>query len=134
MNDQSQPEQPVMIHRALMGSLERFFGVLIEHYAGAFPMWLAPIQVKVITINEKVEAYANEINEQLLKNEIRSEPDFRNETLGYKIREATISKIPCVIVIGEKEMQNGKISVRQYGSKTTAETTVDEFVKSLKKV
>ncbi|MBU0952000.1 MAG: threonine--tRNA ligase [Elusimicrobia bacterium] len=131
MNEQSQPEKPVMIHRALMGSLERFFGVLIEHYAGAFPLWLAPVQAKVISISDKAQAYANEVNKQLLNSDIRSEADTRNETLGYKIREATMSKIPYVIVVGEKEIENKKISVRTYGSKVSNETTVSDFISLL---
>ena len=104
--------QPIMIHRALMGSLERFFGILIEHYAGAFPLWLAPVQVKVLPITEKQTMYAEEVV-SLLRNEgLRAELDSRNEKIGYKIREAQMEKVPFMFIIGGKEEESRSVSVR----------------------
>ena len=104
--------QPIMIHRALMGSLERFFGILIEHYAGAFPLWLAPVQVKVLPITEKQTMYAEEVV-SLLRNEgLRVELDSRNEKIGYKIREAQMEKVPFMFIIGGKEEESRSVSVR----------------------
>ena len=102
-----------MIHRALMGSLERFFGVLIEHYGGDFPLWLAPIQAVIIPVSEKFLDYARKIQDQFSQAEIRINVDDRNEKLGYKIREAESQKIPYMFIVGEKEEQSGGISVRQ---------------------
>jgi threonyl-tRNA synthetase len=96
-----------------MGSVERFFGILIEHYAGAFPLWLAPIQAKVIPITERQHDYARQIHEALLQQELRSEMDLRNEKVGYKIREAEIQKTPYMIILGDHEQENQVISVRQ---------------------
>ncbi|HAS17762.1 MAG TPA: threonine--tRNA ligase, partial [Nitrospiraceae bacterium] len=104
--------QPIMIHRALMGSLERFFGILIEHYAGAFPLWLSPVQVKVLPITEKQTMYAEEVV-SLLRNEgLRVELDSRNEKIGYKIREAQMEKVPFMFIIGGKEEESRSVSVR----------------------
>ena len=104
--------QPIMIHRALMGSLERFFGILIEHYAGAFPLWLSPVQVKVLPITEKQTMYAEEVV-SLLRNEgLRAELDSRNEKIGYKIREAQMEKVPFMFIIGGKEEESRSVSVR----------------------
>ena len=105
--------QPIMIHRALLGSLERFFGVLIEHYAGAFPLWLAPVQVHVIPITDKQREHAQKIHEQLVKNNIRSVLDDRSEKVGYKIREAETQKIPYMLIIGDKEIESNTVSVRK---------------------
>jgi threonyl-tRNA synthetase len=107
-----QAHQPVMLHRAILGSLERFFGVLIEHYAGAFPIWLAPVQVVVIPISERHHAYARDVLGQLRDAGLRVELDDRNEKMGYKIREAQTQKVPYMLVMGDKEVQNGQVSVR----------------------
>jgi threonyl-tRNA synthetase len=107
-----QAHQPVMLHRAILGSLERFFGVLIEHYAGAFPIWLAPVQVVVIPISERHHAYAHDVFGQLRDSGLRVELDDRNEKIGYKIREAQTQKVPYMLVMGDKEVQNGLVSVR----------------------
>ena len=104
--------QPIMIHRALMGSLERFFGCLIEHYAGSFPLWLAPVQVIVLSITEKNEAYAMKVYERLRFEGVRSEIDIRNEKLGLKIREAEMQKIPFMLVVGDREAENNTVAVR----------------------
>jgi threonyl-tRNA synthetase len=104
--------QPIMIHRALMGSIERFFGILLEHYAGAFPLWLAPVQAVVLTITDKQQDYAGRIVSALKDAGFRAEPDVRNEKIGFKIREAEKSKIPYMVVVGEKESQSETVSVR----------------------
>jgi threonyl-tRNA synthetase len=104
--------QPVMLHRALLGSVERFLGVLIEHYAGAFPVWLAPVQVVVIPISERHQEYAGQIRQRLIEADIRVEVDDRNEKMGFKIRAAQTKKIPYMLVIGDKESQSGEVSVR----------------------
>jgi len=109
----NQKHRTVMIHRALMGSLERFFGVLIEHYAGNFPLWLAPVQVAVIPVSEKSMDYARGVSETLRKSQIRVEEFFENDKLGYKIRLAEVQKIPYILVIGEEEKSSGTISVRE---------------------
>jgi threonyl-tRNA synthetase len=107
-----QPKRPIMIHRAIFGSFERFIGVLIEHYAGAFPTWLAPVQARVLPISQKHEDYARSVWEQLRAARVRAELDTRNEKLGYRIRDAQVRKIPYMFVVGERERQNGTVSVR----------------------
>jgi threonyl-tRNA synthetase len=104
--------RPIMIHRALMGSIERFFGILIEHYAGAFPTWLAPVQAIVLSITDKQQAYAETVASQLRTAGFRAEADLRNEKIGFKIREAEKAKIPFMLVVGDREMQGGTVSVR----------------------
>lgn len=104
--------RPVMIHRTALGSIERFIGVLIEHFAGAFPTWLAPVQVKMIPVSAKYNDYAKEVAGRLLSEGVRVESDFRPEKMGYKIREAQLQKIPYMLVIGEKEMESGSVAVR----------------------
>jgi threonyl-tRNA synthetase len=104
--------QPVMVHRALLGSLERFFGVLIEHYGGAFPLWLAPVQTVVIPVTEKHQAYAREVGETLRAQGVRVHVDDRNEKLGYRIREAQVQKVPYMLVVGDKEVEAKTVSVR----------------------
>jgi threonyl-tRNA synthetase len=104
--------QPIMIHRALMGSIERFFGILIEHYAGAFPTWLAPVQAKVLNITDKQRDYAEAVTAQLKTAGFRAEADLRNEKVGFKIREAEKAKVPFMVVVGDRELQAGTVSVR----------------------
>jgi threonyl-tRNA synthetase len=104
--------RPIMIHRALMGSIERFFGILIEHYAGAFPTWLAPVQVKVLSITDKQRDYAETVTAQFTAAGFRAEADLRNEKVGFKIREAEKAKVPFMIVVGDRELQAGTLSVR----------------------
>ena len=107
-----QAHQPVMLHRALLGSVERFLGVLIEHYAGAFPIWLAPVQAMVIPISERHHEYARQVLDRLTQANLRAEIDDRNEKMGYKIRAAQTKKIPYMLVVGDKEAQSGEVSVR----------------------
>src|SRR5690606_2466682 len=105
-------KQPVMIHRAIMGSVERFIGILVEHYAGAFPLWLAPVQARVISIADDHVRYASEIRDTLAEAGLRVELDDRNEKIGYKIREAQVQKVPYMLVVGGKEVEAGTVAVR----------------------
>ena len=120
--------RPYMIHRALLGSLERFMGVLIEHYAGAFPLWLAPVQVKVLPISEKFIDHGRAIVQQLRAHEIRAELDERNEKIGYKIRDAEVKKIIYMAIIGEREILNGTVSVRRHGKGDQGSLPVRDFL------
>ncbi|HHE38536.1 MAG TPA: threonine--tRNA ligase, partial [Candidatus Cloacimonetes bacterium] len=127
------PHRPFMIHRALLGSLERFFGTLIEYHAGNFPLWLCPVQVKVIPISEKYEEYAKEVNKQLLNSEIRSEIDQSNEKIGYKIRDAETHKIPYMFIVGEKEKESKSVSVRRHTKGDLGSFGIVEMIVKLKK-
>jgi len=118
----------IMIHRAIFGSMERFFGVLIEHYGGAFPTWLSPVQVRIATIGEEQNQYAEDLYQKLKSENIRAEKDIRNEKLGLKVREAQLEKIPYLLVIGKKEMENGTVAPRKLGGKNMSPMTIDEFV------
>ncbi len=120
--------RPFMIHRALLGSMERFFGILIEHYGGAFPFWLSPIQVSVLPIGEKHVQYAKEILEELLSLEIRADIDNSSNTLSYRVRQAQMQKIPYVFIIGDKEMESKKVSVRKRGGEDLGVIKVKEFL------
>jgi threonyl-tRNA synthetase len=124
--------RPIMIHRALMGSLERFFGILIEHYAGSFPVWLTPVQVKILTIAERHADYAISISETLKKEEIRTELDIENEKIGYKIRNATLMKVPYLIIIGDKEVSENTVTVRKRSGENIGPFTVTELLGILK--
>ena len=104
--------RPIMIHRVVFGSIERFIGILIEHYAGKFPVWLAPVQIKILPISEKFSAYSKDVLMKFKENGIRCEMDERDEKIGYKIREAQLEKVPYMIILGEKEAQSGIFSVR----------------------
>lgn len=123
--------RPVMLHRVILGSIERFMGVLIEHYAGAFPTWLSPVQVKVITISDEQTPYAKNIYRILLDNNIRSEIDFRNESLNHKIREAQIHKIPYMLVIGNKEVEKNAVAPRMRNGKNLGAIPLDDFIKQI---
>jgi threonyl-tRNA synthetase len=101
-----------MIHRVILGSIERFLGVLIEHYAGAFPLWLAPVQAIILTITDRNIPYGKDLLETLFSAGIRVEKDFRNEKLGFKVREAQVKKIPYMLVVGDKEMESGNVTIR----------------------
>ena len=126
-------KRPVMLHRVIYGSIERFIGILIEHYAGAFPLWLAPVQLKVIPVNPEIHGeYAKELTERLKEKlanlNIRVELDDRNEKLGYRMREAQTSKIPYSIIIGDKEMEEHSISYRKFGEQGTTTVSEEEFI------
>jgi threonyl-tRNA synthetase len=125
--------RPIMIHRALMGSLERFFGILIEHYAGAFPLWLAPVQVSVLTISEKHVKYGEDLYKALVNAGIRADLDAENEKIGYKIRRATMLKIPYLCIIGDKEMQSRTVNIRKRADGSSTEMPFDDLLLLLKK-
>ena len=124
--------RPIMIHRALMGSLERFFGILIEHYAGAFPVWLAPVQVEVLTIAERHAEYAKALSDSLRSEGIKTELNSENEKIGYKIRNSTMRKVPYLIVIGDKEIAENVIMVRKRSGENIGPYTAEEFIGILK--
>jgi threonyl-tRNA synthetase len=127
-------KQPVMVHRALFGSIERFFGVLIEHYAGAFPVWLSPVQAVMIPIAERHVDYANKVADQLKAIGVRVEVDARNEKMNAKIREHAMQKVPFLLVVGDKEAEAGKVNVRTRGKEKTEDMPAAEFVEKIKKL
>ena len=128
IGEDGEKHRPVMLHRVIYGSIERFIGILIEHYAGAFPMWLAPVQVKVITINDDCVPYAKEIMAKLQDLGIRAELDDRTETIGYKIREANGRyKIPMQLIIGKNEVEKREVNIRRFGSTDQTSKSLDEF-------
>jgi threonyl-tRNA synthetase len=124
--------QPITIHRALFGSIERFFGILIEHFAGNFPLWLAPVQVILLPIADRHMEYANSIKNQLMTYGYRVEVDQRNEKVGFKIREAEVSKIPYMLVIGDKEMDDKKISVRHKGEGDLGQMSLENLIEKIR--
>ncbi|MDO8654896.1 MAG: His/Gly/Thr/Pro-type tRNA ligase C-terminal domain-containing protein, partial [bacterium] len=126
IDEQGKKQQPVIIHRAILGSVERFLGILIEHYAGAFPLWLAPEQVWVLPISEKFNDFAQGVASQLkgMRTVVRTE----NESLGKKIREGELQKIPYLLVVGEKEQQQETISVRKRGQREVREMKLETFL------
>src|SRR5437667_876534 len=125
-------KQPLMVHRALYGSVERFFGVLIEHYAGAFPVWLSPVQTVMIPISERHQDYAEKVAAQLREVEVRVEVDARNEKMNAKIREHAMQKVPFLLVVGDKESEAGKVNVRTRGKEKTEDMPVADFVEKIK--
>jgi threonyl-tRNA synthetase len=127
-------KQPVMVHRALFGSVERFFGVLIEHYAGAFPVWLSPVQVAMIPISERHAEYANKVANQLKAIGVRAEVDARNEKMNAKIREHAMQKVPFLLVVGDKEAEAGKVNVRTRGKEKTEDMGAGDFVEKIRKL
>jgi threonyl-tRNA synthetase len=127
-------KQPLMVHRALFGSVERFFGVLIEHYAGAFPVWLSPVQAVMIPISERHAEYANKVAEQLKAVGVRVDVDARNEKMNAKIREHAMQKVPFLLVVGDKEAEAGKVNVRTRGKEKTEDMPAPEFVEKIKKL
>jgi threonyl-tRNA synthetase len=121
-------KRPVMIHRVVLGAIERFLGVLIEHYAGAFPLWIAPVQAIIMTITDRQRSYAQEIGAKLKTEGVRLEEDLRNEKIGFKIREARNEKIPYMIIIGDKELDSGTLAVRKRGEEETRVFTLEQFM------
>ena len=126
--EDGQKHRPVMIHRVVFGSIERFIGILIEHFAGAFPTWLAPVQVKVIPISEKHHDYAEKVHKALEAAGVRVETDYRSEKMGYKIREAQLKKIPYMLVVGDKEAEEGTVSVRARKEENGGTKSVADFI------
>ena len=132
VNKKGEKQRPVLIHRALFGSLERFIGILLEHYSGKLPLWLSPQETVIATISEQFKDYAKAIQNKLLDNNISSEIDNRNEKIGYKIREHSFQKIPIIIIVGEKEIKNNNISIRRLGSKELKNSSLDDFIRDIK--
>jgi threonyl-tRNA synthetase len=126
-----QPKRPVAIHRAIFGSYERFIGILIEHYAGSFPTWLAPVQARVLPISEKHGDYARAVHQQLRGARVRAELDDRNEKLGYRVREAQLQKVPYMLVVGERERQAGTVAVRPRSGEDVGAVPLDRVVSDL---
>ncbi len=129
MGADNEKHRPVMIHRVVLGSIERFIGIITEHYAGAFPVWLAPVQVKVLPIGEGHVEYANKVKAILEENHLRAEVDARNEKIGYKIREAQLKKVPYMLVVGDKEMAEGLVAVRSRSEGELGQLTIEDFAK-----
>jgi threonyl-tRNA synthetase len=130
-NKDNQPEVPLIIHRAPLGTHERFIGFLLEHYAGKFPAWLAPLQVRVLPISDKFLEYAQTVSDKLKKADIRTEVDERSEKIGKKIRDTEVAKVPYMLIIGEKEVNDGKVSVRRQGKGDEGSIDPDEFIARL---
>lgn len=124
--------RPIMIHRVVFGSIERFIGILIEHYAGAFPTWLAPVQVKVLPISEKYMEYGQKVLEELSAAGIRAEIDTKAEKIGYKIREARMQKIPYMLIVGAKEEEEGLVAVRSRFKGDEGQRPLDQFISDIK--
>ena len=133
VGEDGQKHRPVMIHRVVYGSIERFIGILIENYAGAFPTWLAPVQVKILPITDRHMDYAFELKKKMFDLGLRVEVDDRNEKVGYKMREAQVKKIPYMLVVGDQEMESGTVNMRKHGEKDTATMPVDEFIAYIQK-
>jgi len=128
----NESHRPFMIHRALLGSMERFFGTLIEYHSGNFPRWLCPVQVKILPISDKYLDKCKEIDSAMRKAGIRSEVDSRAEKIGYKIREAEMKKIPYMCIVGEKEVENNTLSVRRHTEGDVGSFSLEEFINKMK--
>jgi threonyl-tRNA synthetase len=131
VNEKGEEEQPYMLHRALFGSFERFIGLLIEHYAGAFPVWLAPVQAIVLPIADRHQEYANSIGESLQVRGVRVEIDLRSESIGRKIRDAEIQKIPYMLIVGDKEVGDNKVAVRRYGEGDKGPMAIEKLISEI---
>ena len=121
--------RPVMVHRVILGAIERFIGVLIEHYAGNFPLWIAPVQVKVLNVTDSQAAYVEQVCEELRSEGVRVQADLRNEKLGFKIREAQVDKIPYMLVIGDQEMAAGTVTARHRSGENLAPMKPADFIR-----
>ena len=132
VDEDGQKHRPIMIHRACFGSMERFIGILTEHYAGAFPTWMAPVQVKILPISEKHVEYAKDLAKQMHRDYVRVEVDDRSEKIGYKIRQAQMAKVPYMLVVGDKEVEEGTVNVRKHGGDELGSVPFEEFFNSIK--
>ena len=125
-------QRPIMVHRVCYGSIERFIGILTEHFAGKFPLWLAPTQAKVLLVSEKCADYGKKVYEALRAAKIRCELDDRNEKIGYMIREAqVVGRVPYMVVIGQQEAENGTVAIRERDTAKTTTMTLDEFIEKI---
>ena len=132
VGEDGQKHRPIMIHRACFGSMERFIGILTEHYAGAFPTWMAPVQVKILPISEKHVEYAKDLAKQMHRDYVHVEVDDRSEKIGYKIRQAQMAKVPYMLVVGDKEVEEGTVNVRKHGGDELGSVPFEEFFNSIK--
>ena len=133
VGEDNEKHTPVMLHRAILGSLERFTGILIEHYEGKFPLWLAPIQLVVATITSKADQYATEIEEKFIEKGIRVILDSRNEKINYKVREHSVNKIPYIFVVGVNEMEDGTVAIRKLGSNKQEIISIEDSINMILK-
>lgn len=131
IGEDNNKHRPVVIHRAVFGSIDRFMGILTEHYSGAFPLWLSPVQVKLLPVSVVHDEYAEQVRRQLATAGLRVEVDSRNEKLGYRIREAQLEKIPYMLVLGDQEQNDGTISVRSRAENTLFTLSAQEFIQQL---
>ncbi len=123
--------RPVMVHRVVFGSIERFIAILTEHFAGAFPLWLSPVQAKILTITQRADGWAKELEQRLTAAGLRVETDLRNEKIGFKIREAQMEKVPYMLVIGDKEVEEGVAAVRARGQGDIGKLSVEALIERL---
>ena len=133
VGEDGQKHQPIMVHRVVFGSIERFIGILIEHFAGKFPVWLSPVQVKILPITDRQEEYAKELCAKMKEKGIRVTVDDRNEKIGYKIREAQLEKLPYMLVVGEKEANENLVAVRRRDKGDIGAVDADEFIATVLK-
>jgi threonyl-tRNA synthetase len=131
ISPEGEKTRPVMIHRAICGSMERFTGIFIEHFAGHFPLWLAPLQIVVATITSEADEYAAEVVEAARRVGLRVETDTRNEKINYKVREHSVAKVPVILVLGKREIEERRVSIRRLGSRDQSSATLDEALASL---
>ena len=131
MNEESKRERPVVIHRAISGSLERFMSVLIEHFAGKFPLWLSPVQVKIVTVNDRNIDFAMSVRKLLLENGVRVELDDRTESIGRKVRDAQMERANYIVTVGDKEVEKKVLAVRDREGAVKFDVKVDSFVKDV---
>jgi threonyl-tRNA synthetase len=132
VGEDGERHRPVMLHRAILGSLERFLGILIEHHAGRFPLWLAPRQVVVATITAESDAYAGQVVARLREAGLNAEGDLRNEKIGYKVREHSHAKVPVILAVGAREAESGAVAMRRLGAKQQEILALDEAVNRLR--
>jgi threonyl-tRNA synthetase len=131
VDEHSQRRHPVMLHRAIVGSMERFIGILIEHHAGLFPAWLAPIQAVVMNITDAQAEYVEQVRKTLMNQGLRVAADLRNEKIGYKIREHTLQRVPYLLVVGDRERDNGLVAVRTRSGEDLGSMSIADFVARL---
>jgi threonyl-tRNA synthetase len=131
IDNESSKKQPVMVHRAICGSMERFLGILLENYAGNVPLWFAPIQVVVATITSEADEYGKEVAALLKKAGLHAETDFRNEKINYKVREHSLAKIPVMLICGKREAEERTVNVRRFGSRDQKEASLAEAISAL---
>ncbi len=133
MNEKSEKERPVVIHRAISGSLERFMSIVIEHFAGKFPLWLSPVQVKIVTVTDRSLEFAREVLQKMEAQNIRAELDDRAESMGKKVRDAQVEKVNYIATIGDKEMEKKNLAIRTRAGDVKFDVSVDQFIAELKK-